>query len=157
MPHIHEKVDFTVEVFLVRKDKVFLRKHDKYKIWLSVGGHVELDEDPNQAAVREVKEEIGLDISLEGEATNSEKSENFKELIPPKFLLRHRVNEGHEHVTMVYFAKSETDKIRQGQTEISDEVRWFTAAELDDQKYGLRENVRYYAKSALEELGTPSK
>jgi len=35
--------------------KVQLRKHDKYNIWLSVGGHIEPDEDPNQAAIREVK------------------------------------------------------------------------------------------------------
>lgn len=54
MAHIHEKIDFTVEVFVVFQNKVLLRKHDKYKIWLSVGGHIELDEDPNQAALREV-------------------------------------------------------------------------------------------------------
>lgn len=52
MPHIHEKIDFTAEVFVVYKNKVLLRLHDKYKIWLSVGGHIELHEEPNQAAVR---------------------------------------------------------------------------------------------------------
>ncbi len=36
MPHIHEKIDFTAEVFIVNSDKVLLRKHDKYKFWLSV-------------------------------------------------------------------------------------------------------------------------
>ena len=64
MPHIHEKMDFTVETFIVHKNKVLLRKHDKLKIWMSVGGHVELDEDPVEAALREVKEEVGLDITL---------------------------------------------------------------------------------------------
>jgi len=54
MPHIHDKIDFTVEVFIVHNNKVLLRKHDKYKIWLSVGGHIELNEDPNQAAIRDV-------------------------------------------------------------------------------------------------------
>ena len=62
MPHLHEKIDFTAEVFIVYQNKVLLRKHDKYKMWLSVGGHIELDEEPNQAAVREVKEEAGLDV-----------------------------------------------------------------------------------------------
>ena len=56
MPHIHEKIDFTVGVFVVHKNKVLLRKHDKYHLWLDVGGHVELNEDPTEAAVREVKE-----------------------------------------------------------------------------------------------------
>ncbi|MDP2642022.1 MAG: NUDIX domain-containing protein, partial [bacterium] len=64
MPHIHEKIDFTVEVFIVYKDKVLIRKHDKYDKWLAVGGHIELEEDPNQAAVSEEKEEVGLDIKL---------------------------------------------------------------------------------------------
>ena len=54
MPHIHDNIDFTAEVFVVYKGRVLLRKHDKYKMWLSVGGHIEPDEDPNQAAVREV-------------------------------------------------------------------------------------------------------
>ena len=58
MAHIHEKIDFTVEVFVVYQDKVLLRKHDKYGMWLSVGGHIELDEDPNETALREVKEVI---------------------------------------------------------------------------------------------------
>jgi 8-oxo-dGTP pyrophosphatase MutT (NUDIX family) len=152
MPHIHEKVDFTVEVFLVCKNTVLLRKHDKYKIWLSVGGHIEPDEDPNQAAVREVKEEVGLDIALAGFAPISP-DKDFKELIAPEFMNRHRINETHEHVTMVYFAKSEMDKIRQGASEISEGTRWFTASDLDDPKYELRDNVRRYAKAALKKLG----
>ena len=83
MPHIHEKVDFTVEVFIVHNGKVLLRKHDKYKIWLSVGGHIELDEDPNQAAIREVKEEVGLDVKLFGTAPSfGAQGIEYRELIP---------------------------------------------------------------------------
>ena len=47
MPHIHEKIDFTVEVFIVHKDTVLLRMHDKVKKWLGPGGHIELHEDPS--------------------------------------------------------------------------------------------------------------
>ncbi|MBI4087274.1 MAG: NUDIX domain-containing protein [Candidatus Liptonbacteria bacterium] len=153
MPHIHEKIDFTVEVFVVHKNTVLLRKHDKYKMWLSVGGHIELDEDPNQAALREVKEEVGLDVALAGKIAESEVSENFRELLAPRFLNRHRIHEAHEHVTMVYFSVSPTNKISQGKTEVSDELRWFTAEELDDPQYGLRDNIRFYARKALDELG----
>ncbi len=137
MPHIHEKIDFTVETFsIVHKDKVLLRKHDKYKIWLSVGGHVELNEDPNQAAVREAKEEVGLDITLAGEIPQTEHFEDYQELLAPRFLDRNRINETHEHITMVYFAKSWTDKITQGDTEISNDIRWFTAKELNSTQNG---------------------
>lgn len=153
MPHIHDKIDFTVEVFIVYKNKVLLRKHDKYKIWLSVGGHIELDEDPNQAAIREVKEETGLDVSMVGKILEFEEPEGYQELIPPKFLNRHKINDSHEHVTMVYFGSALNDKVIQGQNEISDDIRWFTFKELDDPNYNIRENIKYYAKKALEELG----
>ncbi len=153
MAHIHEKIDFTVEVFVVYQNKVLLRKHDKYKIWLSVGGHIELDEDPNQAAVREVKEETGLEIKLAGGSWEDKDAEGYQELIPPKFLNRHRINDAHEHVTLVYFGRAATDKITQGTDEVSDEMRWFTGAELDDFSYNIREKIKNYAHSALEELG----
>lgn len=152
MPHIHDKIDFTAEVFVVFKDKVLLRRHDKYKIWLSVGGHIELDEDPNQAAVREVKEEVGLDIRLINSNFISNETDEYKELMPPRFLNRHRINEKHEHVTMVYFGIAKNDNIKQGENEVSDEVKWFNAGELDNPEYKVKEGVRYYAKKALEEL-----
>jgi len=31
MPHLHDKIDFTVETFIVYNDRVLLRMHDKYK------------------------------------------------------------------------------------------------------------------------------
>jgi len=65
MPHIHKLIDFTVEVFIVHKHKVLLRRHDKYKKWLSIGGHIELHEDPVEAAIREVKEEVGLEVEVQ--------------------------------------------------------------------------------------------
>ncbi len=74
MPHIHDKIDFTVEVFIVYKDTVLLRKHNKYRYWLSVSGHIELNEDPNHAALREVKEEVGLDIILDNSLQTFQRS-----------------------------------------------------------------------------------
>src|SRR3989344_3796965 len=110
MPHIHEKIDFTVEVFIVYKNKVLLRMHDKLKIWLSIGGHIELDEDPVQAIIREVKEEVGLDIKImgnaEGPLSGSPENRGYTYLIPPRYLGRHPVFAGHEHITLVYFATS---------------------------------------------------
>ena len=151
MPHIHEKIDFTVEVFIVHGERVLLRMHDKYGLWLSVGGHVELDEDPNQAAVREVREEIGLDVTLADDLLiETESSDSYRELIPPKFLNRHRIKEGHEHVSMTYFARSETNETVNEGDERSEGLRWFTLGELDDP--AITERVRVYAKRALAEL-----
>ncbi|MBI2148229.1 NUDIX domain-containing protein [Candidatus Woesearchaeota archaeon] len=150
MPHIHDKLDFTVEVFIVHKNKVLLRKHDKYKIWLSIGGHIELNEDPNQAAIREVKEEVGLNVKLAGYNMLFSDNNEYYELIPPKFLNRHRINEDHEHISLIYFAVSDTDKLMLSQEELSEECRWFTLDELDN--YDIKESIKFYARKALEEL-----
>ena len=149
MSHIHEKIDFCVEVFIVHKGRVLLRKHEKYGIWLSVGGHVELDEDPVEAAKREVKEEVGLDVEIyAGHQKFTDPDGNYVDLIPPVALGRHRVNETHEHVVFVYFATSDTDTVIPEKP--TDEWKWATRDEFDALE--LRKNVRDYAAAALETL-----
>ena len=156
MPHIHEKIDFTAEVFILYQNKVLLRKHDKYKKWLSVGGHIELDEDPNQAAVREVKEEVGLEVQLYHDSSyQSVEQQGYKELIPPEFMNIHRINDTHQHITLVYFAKSNTDQLVLSKDEKSDECKWFTKDELDKPQYGISEVIKKYAKTALEKSAKP--
>lgn len=152
MPHIHEKIDFTVEVFIVYKNKILLRRHDKYGMWLSIGGHIELDEDPTQAAVREVKEEVGLDIELIGNPMPPIKNNSeYKELLPPKYLNRHRVTPNHEHVCLVYFGKATSDTVVPEKE--TDVWGWFTVDELETNKeLNLHEDVLFYAQTALREL-----
>jgi ADP-ribose pyrophosphatase YjhB (NUDIX family) len=154
MPHIHDKIDFVAGTFIVRKNKVLLRMHDKYGMWLDPGGHVELDEEPSQAAVREAKEETGLDVSLVGSLPNIEVPKDTTLLIPPRFMQRHRVSETHEHISMIYFATCESDALNPGDGESIDNLKWFTAEELKDSKYDIREDIKFYALEALRELGT---
>jgi len=156
MPHIHEKIDFTAEVFIIHKNKVLLRMHDKLKIWMSIGGHVELDEDPVEAAVREAKEEVGLDVRIVGDAhgpaDDSPKNRGYKYLIPPRYLGRHPVSEKHEHIVFVYFGTSATNVLMDSmsQHERSHAV-WASREELDSME--LVPNVRFYAEEALKTLG----
>lgn len=151
MPHIHDKVDFTVEVFIVYKNKVLLRMHDKHKLWLSVGGHIELDEDPIEAAIREVKEEVGLDIKIV-ESQKVPGDHDYIGLINPKYLGCHFVSDTHKHVVFVYFATSETDTIAPSVKDHErSETKWVTKEEMADM--GLRSNILFYATKALEELG----
>ncbi len=152
MPHIHEKIDYTVEVFVVYKNKLLLRMHDKYKIWLSVGGHIELDENPVQAAIREVKEEVGLDVEIIDSRLLPEDEFDYKMLIAPRFLGSHYVNNIHKHTIFVYFAKAKSDKISESISEHErTETKWVTLEELE--RMDLRPNVLFYAKEALKELG----
>ncbi len=152
MPHIHEKIDFTVEVFIVYKNKVLLRMHDKYNVWCSIGGHIELDEGPIEAAHREVKEEVGLDITLVGKKVPKFDDDNFAILMPPAYFGRHRTSPTHEHLVSVYFAKTDTDVIADSISEHErSETRWVTIEELDNMD--LVPNIKFYAQEALKELG----
>ncbi|MDB5204394.1 MAG: mutT/nudix family protein [Candidatus Taylorbacteria bacterium] len=152
MPHIHEKIDFTVETFIVYKNKVLLRKHDKLGIWLSVGGHIELHEDPNEAAIREVREEVGLEIELVGNKGEYPTDDPmYTELIGPRYLGRNRISGTHEHIPLVYFARTKSDIINaQYEGDRSDDCVWATLEDLE--KMDLVPNVRFYAKEALKEL-----
>ncbi len=156
MPHIHEKIDFCVEVFIVHKGRVLLRMHDKFKFWLSIGGHIELDEDPIEAAIREVKEEVGLDIQIVGDAhgpkSGDEDNRGYTYLIPPRYLGRHPVGNGHEHIAFVYFATCDTDKVSDSVLahEQGADTKWVSMQELNEME--LVPNVKFYATEALKEL-----
>ena len=157
MAHIHEKIDFIVDVLIVYQNKVLIRKHEKYDKWLAVGGHIELDENPDQAAIREVKEEVGLDVELVPSRkmpvpSNFEKC--FTELTPPWYCYVYKINDSHQHVSLVYFAVSKTDIIvPEEQSDISNEWKWFSKEELEKNEYEIPESILFYAKEALKELG----
>jgi len=153
MAHINYKIDNTVEVYVVYKNKVLLRKHDKYGIWLSVGGHIEINEDANSAAIREVKEEVGLDVELYTE-TPLPTYEGYHMLVIPQSINQHKINDTHNHIAQVYFAKSKTDNLILSETEKSEDCKWFTKEELDSSKYQIKEYIKDFAKIALEKLKT---
>ena len=60
------KTDIVVSGYIVYEDKVLLIHHRKLDLWLPVGGHIDPDEVPDDAMIREAKEEVGLDITLIG-------------------------------------------------------------------------------------------
>lgn len=154
MAHIHDKIDFTVSVLIVYKDKVLLRMHDKYGMWCGPGGHIDLDEDPNQAAVRECKEEVGLDIVLwNGMQKRIDNRKEFRELIPPVSLNRHFTSLEHEHVDHVYFATSESDAVvPEYDDDRSDQWKWCTKEDLE--QMDLLPDIRFSAALALDTLAS---
>jgi len=153
MPHIHEKIDFTVSTYIVNGNAVLLREHEKYSVWLPPGGHIELDEDPVQAAIREAKEETGLDITLMPNGKNPTIKDGWNEnlLTPPHFMNRHLVGDSaHTHVDLTYMATTDSRELHPEDDEDSVRMHWFTKEELDDPQYRLKDVVKYYAKAALD-------
>jgi len=150
MPHLHEKIDFTVAVFLVDADRVLLVLHRRLGKWLPVGGHIELDEDPEQAAHREVLEESGLEIELLGERPPTTEP-GTRALISPRFLDIHRISDTHEHIGMIYLARPRRGTLRLAEAEHHD-IRWCAAAELEHLQPRPSDAILWYCRTAIREV-----
>lgn len=119
---------FTATTIIVYKDKTLLHLHKKLDKWLPVGGHIDRDELPEEAAVREAKEESGLDVEL----LSMDKSIDYgdaKQLIRPAHIILEDINEFHQHIDLIYFSKIDTDELNPSEGE-SGEIKWFTADEV---------------------------
>jgi 8-oxo-dGTP pyrophosphatase MutT (NUDIX family) len=150
MAHIHEKIDFTVAIFVVHEGRVLLIHHRKLDKWLPLGGHIELDEDPEQAALREAKEESGLEVELLGERPPTTEP-GTRALIAPRFLDIHRITATHEHIGMIYWARPRGGDMTLA-TEEHHDIRWVAAEELDAMQPPMSDAVKWYCRAALREI-----
>jgi 8-oxo-dGTP pyrophosphatase MutT (NUDIX family) len=150
MAHIHEKIDFTVAIFVVRQGKVLLIHHRNLDKWLPLGGHIELNEDPEAAALREAKEESGLEVELLGERPPTTEP-GTRALIAPRFLDIHRITDTHEHIGMIYWARPRNGTLALSASEHHD-IRWCSAADLDQLKPPMSRAVKWYCRAALKEV-----
>jgi 8-oxo-dGTP pyrophosphatase MutT (NUDIX family) len=150
MPHIHEKIDFTVAIFIVRDQKVLLIHHRKLDKWLPVGGHIELDEDPEAAALREAREETGFEVELLGERPPTTER-GTRALIAPRFLDIHRITDTHEHIGMIYWARPRSGAMTLASEEHHD-ICWRSAEELGALQPPMSEAVKWYCRKAIEEI-----
>lgn len=85
--------------------QVLMVHHKKLQRWMCPGGHIERDELPDEAVLREVFEETGLHVHI----------------IP-----------NHDHIDLVYrcMAKKDAGHLRVNKKETHD-VRWFNLSEVE--------------------------
>lgn len=150
MPHIHELIDFTVAIFVVHEGRVLLIHHCKLNRWLPLGGHIELDEDPEQAALREAREESRLEVELIGERPPTTEP-GVRALIAPRFLDIHRISETHEHIGMIYFARPKSGDLALAAAEHHD-IRWCSSEDLDTLTPAMTDGVKWYCRAAIREV-----
>lgn len=140
--------DFTATTFVVWRGGVLLHKHRKLGHWFPCGGHIEPHELPDEAAVREVLEESGVQVALFGERALPVLEP--RQLIRPRGVQLETIAPGHEHIDLIYFAKPLPGY--DGALLATDAtLGWYGAAALEG--LGLSEEVRHWATLALLELG----
>jgi 8-oxo-dGTP diphosphatase len=55
---------FTASVLVENRGEFLLLYHRKLSMWLHPGGHVEADEEPQDAVLRELEEETAINVPL---------------------------------------------------------------------------------------------
>ena len=99
---------FTATGFVVHEGATLLHWHPKVKMWLPPGGHIEPNEDPVQAALREIEEETG--VKAEVVPTGMPVDLDYPEQVHAPFTIEIEdiddpVQGWHQHIDMIYFCK----------------------------------------------------
>ncbi len=151
MPHIHKDIDLVASIYIVYENKVLLVFHKKLQSWLPIGGHVELHEDTEEALVREIQEECGLDVTLLSPPWPQVPGVTDIKFLPvPAYFDIHKITDEHRHMNLVYFGTSSTDKAILAERE-HDSLRWFTAQEVDYPLFTIWPSVKFYVKEAIKQ------
>jgi 8-oxo-dGTP pyrophosphatase MutT (NUDIX family) len=147
MAHINELYDYTVSIFIVNgAGQVLMVNHPRYGKWIPVGGHIELNEDPEQALYREVQEETGLDVEILSTRPQASSPET-KFLITPNYVDVHEANPPHKHISFIYFAATKDDNFVMSSEH--EDMKWFTPQDLEAEAYALTPAVKFYANEAI--------
>lgn len=140
--------DFTATTFVVWQGGVLLHRHKKLGHWFPPGGHVEPNELPDDAAVREVLEESGVPVALIGERALP--LHEPRQLVRPRGVQLETIAPNHEHIDLIYFAKPLSGY--NGELSETDEtLGWYDKVGLAGLE--LTEEIRYWTALALLELG----
>jgi len=128
--------------------EILMIKHKKLGVWLPPGGHIDENELPNQAVLREIFEETGVRVKVVTAAQDMGVPAHPYELpLPLEILLEDIEGDGlHNHIDMIYLCTAE-DSVLQPQENEIDGIGWFAPAavlELD-----TFDNVRSTVQKAV--------
>jgi 8-oxo-dGTP pyrophosphatase MutT (NUDIX family) len=143
---------FSATVYVINvidgEPKVLLHMHKKHHHWYGLGGHVENNEDPVEAAIREAKEEAGIDVTIFSPKKNLLRLDWANELIAPVLLFDQKIdareNEPeHRHTDCIYFGTTgDPSKVV-----MQEEFRWCSRVDLDSMD--IQPDTRYIVEEAF--------
>jgi 8-oxo-dGTP pyrophosphatase MutT (NUDIX family) len=129
---------WVVTIFLVRDDgKVLLTWNNNLQTWIPVGGHIEPGETPEQAVVREVKEETGFDFEF---LKNSYYEKDRVKVISPYRFQIEKVPHHNYHMNFVFIGKC-TKYSNKQKNDDNEELRWFSEKEIINMRKKMLESV----------------
>ncbi|WP_323172003.1 NUDIX domain-containing protein [Natrialba sp. PRR66] len=126
---------FTATVYVVNDGATALHEHEHVGKTIPPTGHVDRDELPHKAGLREVREETGLDPTLPDD-TRSVDTPGGRVLPQPRHQMLYDINVhdgtvGHQHIDHVYYATVPDRDLCPGPGEVgADAWRWYRIPEL---------------------------
>lgn len=138
----------TATIYILEKGRVLLIYHKKLKKWLPPGGHLEPNELPSEGAIREAKEETGLEVEIiPQENIWIEKRWNGRSFERPylcllEYIPQHHLQPAHEHVDLIYIGKPVGGKLKQNHEE-TEGLRWFSLTDLEK----LQKDIEIFAET----------
>ena len=99
---------FTATAYVVWDRGVLIHWHKKINLWLPPGGHVEPNEDPVEAVLREIFEETGLVSKISKNPDATTLHFDYPAIIePPRHILIEDIDDPedghHQHIDMIYY------------------------------------------------------
>jgi ADP-ribose pyrophosphatase YjhB (NUDIX family) len=123
---------WTATLLLIEEGKVLLIWHPKFSLWLPPGGHVDPGELIHEAALRETKEEVGLNALILSDERLTVDEKNAKS-VPRPFLMQleeippHKDQPAHQHIDAIFVGRIVGDPTLRG----TEEAVWWPIEELE--------------------------
>jgi 8-oxo-dGTP pyrophosphatase MutT (NUDIX family) len=133
------KFERAVAVYIInQKKQILMLEHKKLKSWLPPGGHVEENELIHEAAIREVKEETGVNIEfIYDNEPGDDRNDSRARMLPKPFFVQLENIGDHFHEDFVYLARAKSSLIINNE---GHNISWF---DIDDAvKLNIFDNVK---------------
>ena len=135
-----------VSGYLFHQDKLLLIHHKKLNKWLPPGGHMHPNETPDEAVVREFKEETNLDVAFLQRDTLPVVGTVRRVLALPFHVNVHDVGD-HDHCCLFYLCKPTNPQDLTPNLKEVNSARWFSKEELEKEE--IPEDVKAIGKKAF--------
>jgi 8-oxo-dGTP pyrophosphatase MutT (NUDIX family) len=146
---------FTATVYIVESGAVALHHHDRLGIRIPPGGHVDRDELPHEAGLREVREETGLDAELLDD-TDPVGAPDGRILPQPRHQMLYDIDVhsdgevAHQHVDHTYYATVDSREIDPAGDDEAGSAAWAWYDRSDLREADLDPDTVQFAVEAID-------